>query len=97
MSITSLPNPVARWLLVTLQLALLAVWIPFEVFRRQSLQRIHHHSSVEDICGAVFMTAMLALIVVSPFYFRTHRRVALSGFLLAIAAVAYCVFVPSHR
>jgi len=96
MSAPSLPNPVARWLLITLQFALLAAWIPFEVFRRESLQRIHHHTSGEDICGAMFMTAMFALIVVSPFFFRAHRRVALFGFVFGIAAVAYCVFVPSH-
>ena len=89
-------DPFIRWLLLTLHLVFLTMWIPHEIFRRESLQRFHHHTVAEDLCGAAFMTAIVGLLLVSPFYLNSHRRLAVSGLFLGVAGLAYCMLVPSH-
>ena len=89
-------DPLIRWLLLTLHFVFLTMWIPFEIFRRKSLQRFHHHTVAEDLCGAAFMTAIFGLLLISPFYLHSHRRIAVSGLFLGIAGLTYCMLVPTH-
>lgn len=52
-------------------LVFLTLWIPHEIFRRESLHRFHHHTGAEDLCGAAFMTAIVGLLLISPFYLHS--------------------------
>jgi hypothetical protein len=85
-----------QWPLITLLAVLVADWLPFEFFRREALQRIHHHSQAEDVCSALFLTATFGLIVISPFRFRVNRRLATISFLGGLAALIYVAALPMH-
>jgi hypothetical protein len=97
MRISPASDSVSRWLLIGLQVFLVVMWLPFEHFRRESLQRFHHHTLTEDLCCVAFLTVMFALIVLGLFYFRSQRGLAIRGLVLGFGALVYCIFLPGYH
>ena len=83
-----------RILFVSLEVALVVSGVWFAIIQAAADPRMHIHSTTEDIVGMVFLISMFALLFGSPWFIRSLRRVALTGWVLGFIALLYCLLTP---
>jgi hypothetical protein len=74
-------------------LVISGVW--FALMRAAADPRMPIHGATGRIVGIVFLISMFALLFGSPWFIRSLRGVALTGWVLAFLALLYCLLTPS--
>ena len=100
MSTTSAPSSVAtrawRWLFITLETVVAVTFLSAVLADSVWGLRWEPQSQfLSALLGVLLMGAWLFLLIVSPFFLRSLRGVALAGWLIAFGLLVFSAFTPA--
>ena len=84
-----------RWLFLCLETALVVVFLPCVIADRGFGLRVGPKSEGgEIVLGVIFMLVCLFLLIASPFFFRSLRWVAWTGWIIAVGLFIWALLAP---